>query len=160
MDKSVKVEPALLKKNEDGSLEVCGIPLKKSTLSRLMKITSRIGVLYKCLSMSHRMYLNLVIKLVDKVTSKLLARVLAPMILKLLEAIKDSPKLMMDVLGRVRYWMIAKGWEKAEKESNIARKWGNKTAYKWAKDARFARYLTIMNMIFWESQGNLQACGK
>jgi len=64
---------------------------------------------------------------------------------------------MMEVLGKVRYWMIVKGWEKAEEISRLAQRWGNQAARRWAGEAEFARYLTIMNMSFWESEGNRKA---
>jgi len=104
--------------------------------------------------MSQLVYLRLVVKLVDRVASRLLAKVLAPIILKLLGAIKGAPRLMMDVLGRVGYWMMVKGWEKAEEISRIALRWGNREALKWVKEASFARYLTIMNLSLWERQGS------
>jgi hypothetical protein len=154
MDMSLTGELMLVTKADDGSLEACGIPLKKEPLSKLMKIASRIGVLYS-LPMSQRMYLNLVIKLVDKVASMLLAKLLAPIILKLLRAMKGSSKLMIEVLGKVKYWMMTKGQEKAQEISQIAQKWGNKTAHKWAKEIRFIRYLTIMNMSSWENESRL-----
>jgi hypothetical protein len=104
------------------------------------------------------MYLGLVVKLVDRVASVLVAKVLAPIIVRLLEALKGFPQLMIEVLGRVRYWMIVKGWGKAVEVSRLAQRWGNKTARKWAKEIGFIRYLTILNMSSWESKGNCEAC--
>jgi len=57
----------------------------------------------------------------------------------------------------VRYWMMVKGREKAEEISRLAQKWGNKTAYKWAKETGFIRFITIMYMPLWESQSIRQA---
>jgi hypothetical protein len=148
---------ALVEKTEDGLLEVLGVPLKNGPLTKLMKIASRTGALYRCLSRSQRMYLGLVVKLVDRVSSLLVARVLAPIIVRLLEGLKGFPKLMMEVLGKVRYWMMVKGREKAEEISRIAQKWGNKTAHKWAKETEFIRFITIMNMPLWESKSIRQA---
>jgi hypothetical protein len=150
MVRNVMSDFALVGKTEDGLLEVCGIPLRNGPLSKLMKIASRTGALYRCLSRSQRMYLGLVVKLVDRVVSLLVARVLAPIIVRLLEALKGFPKLMVEVLGRVKYWMMVKGVEKAEEISTIAQRWGNKTAYKWARDIGFTRFLTVMNMPLWE----------
>jgi len=147
----------LIGKNGDGLLEVCGVPLERGALSRLLKIASRNGVLHRYLSMSQRLYLGLVVKLVDRVSSLLVARVLAPIIVRLLEALRVFPKLMMEVLGKVRYWMMAKGREKAEEISRLAQKWGNKTAHKWAKETGFIRFVTIMYMPLWESQSIRQA---
>jgi len=155
MGKNVMGDFELVGKTEDGLLEVCGVPLKRGHLSKLMKIASRMGVLYRCLSRSQRMYLSLVIKLVDRVVSVFLARVLTPIIVKLLEALRGFPKFMVEVLGKVGYWMMVKGREKAREISRIAQRWGNKTAHKWARETGFARYLTIMNMSSWESESRL-----
>jgi hypothetical protein len=62
---------------------------------------------------------------------------------------------MVEVLGKVGYWMMVKGREKAMEISRIAQKWGNKTAHKWARETGFARYLTIMNISLWESESKL-----
>ncbi|MEM3601794.1 MAG: hypothetical protein QXN87_03870 [Candidatus Bathyarchaeia archaeon] len=70
---------------------------------------------------------------------------------------KGFPKLLMEVLGRVRYWMMVKGWRKAEEISLLAQRWGNRAACKWAGEAGFARYLTIMNMSDWEREGSCKA---
>ncbi|MEM0101342.1 MAG: hypothetical protein QW522_03780, partial [Candidatus Methanomethyliaceae archaeon] len=69
-----------MKKTEDGTFEVYGIPLKRIYLNRLIKRAQRNGILYKCLNIAELRFLKLVIKLVDKVRSFTLAKVLTPMI--------------------------------------------------------------------------------
>lgn len=145
------------RRGEDGSFEVCGVPLKRAPMLRLMRLAQRGGVLLRCLSLAEYMFLRLVVKLTDRVRSFILARAVAPVIKKLFEAIKCFPRFMMEVLGKVGYWMMVKGWEKAEEISRIAQRWGNRAALKWAREPGFARYLTIMNMSFWESEGNREA---
>ncbi|MEM3162765.1 MAG: hypothetical protein QW056_07265 [Candidatus Bathyarchaeia archaeon] len=144
----------LLRMAGDGFLTVCGVPMKRAPMLRLMRLARRYGVLLRCLNTAECMFFKLVIKLIDGVRSLVLARALAPIITKLLKAIKGFPKLMMEVLGKVGYWMMFKGWEKAEEISRLAQSWGNKAARKWAGEAGFARYLTIMNMSLWESESN------
>jgi len=99
------------------------------------------------------MYLGLVVKVVDRVASMLVAKVLTPIIVRLLNALRGFPRLIAEVLGRVRYWMMVKGRRKAEEISRIALRWGNRTAHEWARDAGFIRYLTMMNMPLWEKGG-------
>lgn len=141
-----------LRRADDGFFEACGIPLKRAQLFRLIRLAQRGGFLLKCLNAAEYMFVKLVIKLTNGVRSFILARALAPIIKKLLEAVKGFPKLMIEVLGRVGYWMMVKGWEKAEEISRLAQKWGYKAARKWAEDVGFVRYLTIMNMSIWESE--------
>lgn len=146
-----------LRRAEGGFFEVCGVSLKRAPLLRLMRLAQRGGFLLKCLNLAEYMFVKLVIKLTDGVRSLVLARALAPIIKKLLEAVKGFPKLMMEVLGKVGYWMMVKGWEKVEEISRLAQSWGNKAACKWAGETGFARYLTIMNMSLWESESNRKA---
>jgi len=147
----------LYRKAKRGSFEVCGVPLERAPLLRLIRKAQREGVLFKCLNSTEYMFLKLVTKTTNRVRSFILARVLSPIIKKLLEALKAASKLMMEILGRISYWMTVKGWEKAKEVSRLAMRWGNKEARKWAKDAGFARYLTIMNMHLWENESSCKA---
>ncbi len=152
------VDFAPFRRAYDGSFEVCGIPLKRKPLLRLMRLARRSGVLLRCLNAAEYMFVKLVVKLKEEVRSFILARALSPIIKKLLEAIKSSSsKFMIEVLGKVGYWMMVKGWEKAEEISRLAQRWGNRAACKWAADPGFARYLTIMNMSLWESEAACKA---
>ncbi|MBC7130837.1 hypothetical protein H5T51_06440 [Candidatus Bathyarchaeota archaeon] len=146
----VQLMVRFIERAEDGAVIVKGVPLRRGVLSRLMRLASRAGVLNKCLSAGQRMYLRLVLRLIDKVASVFLARVLAPIVSRLLEALGGLSKVMREVLGRVEYWMRVKGWEKAKEISCLAVKLGYRAAEAWARDAGFARYLTIMNMSSWE----------
>jgi len=141
-----------LKRAEGGFFVVCGFPLKRGPLRRLMRLAQRDGPLSRCLSITEYMLVKLVVKVTDRVRSFILARALAPIVKKLLEAIKGFPSYMRYVLGRVRFWMLVRGWREAEEVSRLARSWGNREAHKWAKDEGFAKYLTIINMPFWEDE--------
>jgi len=131
---------------EDGSLEVCGVPLRRSVLFRLLRVAQRRGVLFRCLKMCEYKFVRLVVELADRVRSFILARAVAPIIKKLLDALRGSRELMVYVLGEVTYWMREAGRGLAEKVSRIAVKWGNRSALKWSRDLGFVRYLTVMNL--------------
>lgn len=136
----------LLRKCDGGFFEVCGIPLKKGCLLRLMKRAQRGGALYRFLKASEYMFVKLVAKMTQEVRSFILAKALAPIIMKLLEALQATGWLMTHVLGEVEYWMREAGRALAEKVSRIAQLWGNKSAHTWARDESFIRYLTVMNL--------------
>ncbi|MEM2178058.1 MAG: hypothetical protein QXI49_04920 [Candidatus Methanomethylicaceae archaeon] len=135
-----------LKKTEDGTFEVYGIPLKRIYLNRLIKRAQRNGILYKCLNIAELRFLKLVIKLVDKVRSFTLAKVLTPMIKKLLEALKTDRELLIKVLGEVNYWIKTIGRTLVEKIVKIAQSWGNKFAHEWINDEGFIKYLVVTNL--------------
>jgi len=135
-----------LRRAEDGSFAVCGVPLKRKPLLRLMRFGQRGGCLLKILSASEYMFVKLVVKLKDEVRSFILARALAPIVKKLLEGSQAVRELMIKVVGEVDYWMRSKGRGLAEKISRVAQRWGNKSASKWPGDTGFIRYLTIMSL--------------
>jgi hypothetical protein len=136
----------LWKKAKDGLFEVCGVPLRRSVLARLLRVAQRGGFLFRCLKACEVKFVRLVVELADRVRSFVLARAIAPIVKKLLEALKGSRELMISVLGEVTYWMKEAGRALAEKISGIAVKWGNKSAGKWSRDLGFIRYLTVMNL--------------
>lgn len=136
----------------EGFFEVCGVPLERVFLFRLIRLAQRNGVLFRYLNAAEHKFVRLVVSVTKVVRSIVLAKALAPIVKKLLEALKGFPKLMIEVLGKVRYWMMVKGWEKAKEISHVAQRWGNREARRWAEDVGFARYLTIVNMYLWESE--------
>ena len=145
-----------LRRAEDGFFEVCGFPLKRVPLLRLMRRAQRGGVLLKCLNFGEYMFVKLVVKLTDEVRSFTLARALAPIIKKLLKAFQATRELMIKVLGEVNYLMREAGRALAEKVARIAQSWGNRSAQKWSKDEGFIRYLTIMNLPGLKKHGALE----
>ncbi|MEM3578525.1 MAG: hypothetical protein QXX51_08825 [Candidatus Bathyarchaeia archaeon] len=145
-----------LRRAEDGSFEVCGFPLKKKPLLRLMRLAQRSGVLLRSLNAAEYMFVKLVVRLTDGVRSFRLARALAPIIKKLFEAFQATRKLMIHVLGEVNYWMREAGQALAEKLASIAQGWGNKSAYKWSRDEGFIKYLTVMHLPELKKQGTLE----
>ena len=144
----------LLRRVEDCTWEVLGVPLKKGPLSRLVRKGYRAGVLFRCWKMGEFKFVKLAIRLVGKVRSFLLAVALAPLVGRLFKALENVSNLMVEVLGEINYWMRMKGREYAEKVSRTAAAWGNRSARNWPKDAGFIRYLTIMNLHKWKAEAN------
>jgi hypothetical protein len=136
----------LWRKAKDGLFEVCGVPLRRSVLCRLLRVAQRGGFLFRCLKACEVKFVRLVVALAERVRSFVLARAIAPIVKKLLEALKGSRELMISVLGEVAYWMKEGGRGLAEKISGIAVEWGNRSAVKWSRDLGFIRYLTVMNL--------------
>jgi|GEM_PF-1121869 hypothetical protein len=135
-----------LRRAEDGSFEVCGVPLKKKPLLRLMRLAQRSGILLRSLNAAEYMFVKLVVRLTDGVRSFRLAKALAPIIKKLFKAFQATRKLMIHVLGEVNYLIREAGQALAEKLARIAQALGNRSANKWSKDEGFIKYLTIMNL--------------
>lgn len=155
--KAGMVDIEFLRRAEDGSFEVCGVPLKRKPLLRLMRLGQRGGGLLKILNVGEYMFVKLVVKLIDEVRSFILARALAPIVKKLLEAFQALRELMIKVVGEVDYWMREVGRALAERLAGIAQLWGNRSAYKWLKDESFIRYLTIMNLPRLQKQKALES---
>jgi hypothetical protein len=80
--------------------------------------------------------MDLAIRVIERVRSRLLLNVLSTIMKKLEDAL-ESPirRLIQETGGRL-----------ASKMSQIAQKWGNKSAAHWAKEAGFLLYLTINHM--------------
>jgi len=86
--------------------------------------------------------MELVIMVVkEKVRSLCLAKLLVPIIKKLLDAMGGIQAL----IGEFVYKMGTVGLRLAQKLSQIAQAWGNKSAAKWPEDKGFVQFLTIMD---------------
>jgi len=112
------------------------IPLGRDELVRIRSKAIRRGIWFKTLTRSERAQVDLTIRVVQKIRSLLLARVLSSLVKKLLEAMESMVVHMMKVVGRPL----------AERLSQIAQKWGNASASRWAKDLAFIQYLTITHI--------------
>jgi len=80
--------------------------------------------------------MSLTIRCVEKVRSLLLTRILSEIIEKLAEAMKSRVERLMNSVGRLL----------AERLSQIAQRWGNPDAHRWATNQAFIRFLTIVHM--------------
>lgn len=93
-------------------------------------------VWYKVLNRLERGLIASVIKVVDKVRSILLTKVLTSIVKKLQTALESPVTRMMREVGR----------SLAQKMSQIAQSWGNKSARRWKEDDKFIQFLTITRM--------------
>ena len=96
----------------------------------------RKGVWFKVLDSAERAILNLVPRCMEKPRSSKLIDMLAKIIVKIRNALKSPIADLVSQVGRPL----------ARKLSQIAQKWGHKTAGEWAMDERFSRYLAIVDM--------------
>ena len=112
-----------------------GAPLGKKALARLRLKALRSGVWFKKLKISERTLMELVIRIVDKVRSRVLAKVLSQIVNELLEAMEGEVSRLMRTVGRPL----------AQKLSEVAQGWGNKSANRWVEDPGFIQYLAVMH---------------
>lgn len=112
------------------------VPPTREALARLRLKTLRCGVWFKELSRDERMFMKLVIRVTSKVRSFLLAKLLSRIVKKLLDALEGEVARLMRTVGR----------SLAQKLSEIAQGWGNRSAARWPEDLGFVQYLTIMSL--------------
>lgn len=112
------------------------IQLEINNLARIKLIAMRQGVWFKVLNRLERGLLDLSLKVIKKIRSKVLAISILSITEKILNALKNKVRLCM--------WQI--GAPIAEKISQIAQKWGHRTAYEWANNPGFIWYLTIIKV--------------
>ena len=111
-------------------------PLTGKALARLRFNTIRRGTWFKSLCRNERNLLELTIRVTNRVKSLILANLLLEIVEKLLLSLQGQVALLSGTIGITI----------ARQISNIARRWGNKLASKWADDPLFIRYLAIMRM--------------
>jgi len=111
-------------------------PLIRSEIVEIKTKALRRGVWFRVLTRVERACIDLAIKVVERVRSRLLQKVLSSIIKKLEEALESQVQRLMREIGD----------SLAKKMSQIAQDWGNKSAVRWAKDADFMKYLTIIYM--------------
>ena len=107
-----------------------------SYLAKIRKEAWRKKVWFKSLSRLERNILDLASKCVNKPKSPTLIDILAKIVVKIKKALMSPIFHLIEQVGRPL----------AKKISQIAKKWGNKTAELWVKDEGFLKYLTITDM--------------
>jgi len=107
--------------------------LSRLELAKLRVKARRRGVWFRMLSRVERGLIDLSIRVVEKVRSLVLARSLISVVEKLLEAMESEVTRLMRTVGR----------SLAQKLSEIAQGWGNKSARLWAGDLGFVQYLAV-----------------
>lgn len=110
--------------------------LASDELARIRVMAIRRGVWFKVLSRLERGLVDLSLKVTREIRSKILVRAICSIVKKLLEALESKVRLQMRLIGVPL----------AEKISQIAQKWGNKTAHEWASNLGFIQYLTLMKV--------------
>lgn len=116
-------------------------PMGQGSISRfeLMKIKGRAlrhRVWFKTLDRIERAIINLTIKCVEKVRSLKLAEIVMAILNKLKQNLENRIKTLIKQVGVPL----------AQRVSQIAQKWGNKFAYKWAEEPNFIQYLIIIHI--------------
>jgi len=115
----------------------------RDMLAELRLRARRCRAWFNELSRDQRNLMELVILVVkQKVRSLFIAKLLAPIVKRLLEAIGGIQVL----IGEVAYKTRTDGLRLAQKLSQIAQAWGNRSAARWPEDIGFMRYLAIMNL--------------
>ena len=107
-----------------------------SYLAKIRKEAWRKKVWFKSLSRLERNILDLASKCVNKPKSPTLIDILAKIVVKIKKALMSPIFHLIEQVGRPL----------AKKISKIAKGWGNKDADSWAKDERFIKYLTVIEM--------------
>jgi hypothetical protein len=105
-------------------------------LLKMRRKAFRKGVWFKVLDGAERAILSLVPRCMEKPRSAKLIDMLAKIIVKIKVALKSQIRDLVSQVGRPL----------AGRLSCIARKWGHKTAAKWAVDEGFWKYLAMVNM--------------
>ena len=111
-------------------------PLHRKALARLRFKAIRRGVWFRVLKDRERRLLELTLDVVEKIRSLLLAKLVSHIVGKLLNALEGEVSRLVRTVGRPL----------AQKLSEIAQGWGNKSARLWAVDPRFIRYLAVACM--------------
>jgi hypothetical protein len=101
---------------------------------KIKKKAMRHGVWFKTLDKIDRAIVNLTIHCVEKIRSLKLAEIVKAIVNKLKQSLESPVKSLMRQIGHPL----------AQKISQIAQNWGNKSASKWAKELDFIQYLTII----------------
>ncbi len=107
--------------------------LKRCDLVRLKCKALRRGVWFKILSKIERSLIDLAIVTVRKVRSFVLARSVAVVVKKLVDTVETELQRQIQTIG----------FPLARKLSRIAQSWGNASAFHWASDLGFARFLAV-----------------
>ena len=108
-------------------------PLGKDELTKIRTKAIRRGIWFRALTKAERAQIELTMRIVKKIRSFFLAKVLGAIVGKLLDAMESKVARVMREVGRGL----------AEKLSQIAQNWGNKSANQWTKDPSFIQYLAI-----------------
>lgn len=94
------------------------------------------GTWFRVLDRAERAIIALTIRCMDRIRSPMLAKIVTATLIKLRLAAESHVKRMVRTLGR----------SMAQKVSQIARGWGNRSAEEWAWDPGFVQFLVVMHV--------------
>ena len=112
------------------------LSLTRRKLAEIKRKAIRRGVWFTTLSKVERACIDITTKVVKRVQSIFLAKVLTTIVKKLLYAMENKVERLMREVGQ----------KLALKISQIIQAWGCMSAFQWATDPKFIRYLTIIKM--------------
>jgi len=104
-----------------------------SSLLRIKQLALRRRIWFKALNHLERGIIDLTVKTVDQIKSSKLAQVVTGIIDKLEAAMESLTSRLARTVGLPL----------AQKLSDLAVSWGNRSAREWAHDMAFAKYLAV-----------------
>ena len=111
-------------------------PLSISCISVTKRCALRRGIWFRALSRIERGVLDLTVRYVGVIRSATLANVVTAIL----------NKLKLAIVSKVDRLVKTVGFSLARKVSVLAQGWGNRSAFSWAENAGFARYLAVTHM--------------
>jgi hypothetical protein len=111
-----------------------GKTISAKILAETKKAALRRGVWFKTLNRVERGIIDLTVRYVDNIKSLKLAKLVTAIIEKLQTTIENTANKLARTVGLPL----------ARKISNIAVSWGNLSAFAWAEDLAFAKYLALL----------------
>ena len=127
--KSPIVSPGRAGKKNDSAM---------SYLAELRRRAMRRGVWWRVLDRVERGLVDLTLRCVSRLRSLTLVAALARIVVKIKRALVSPLRRLMGLVGRPM----------AVRVSRIAVGWGYRSAWKWAEDEGFIRYLTVISEPF------------
>jgi len=111
-------------------------PISTAQLADVKRRAMRHGAWFRVLGKTEQAIINLTIHCVERVRSSKLSEMVTTILEKLTESMKSQVRRLIEGIGPLI----------AQKISQTAQKWGNKTAKHWAKDSGFILYLVILEI--------------
>ena len=105
------------------------------SLTKFKKTALRHGLWFKRLTRIERAIIDLTTRIVENIKSKKLAKIVMAII----------QKLQCSAETKIERFVRTFGLALAKRVSEIAYCWGNRFAFAWATDAKFAKFLAINN---------------
>lgn len=108
--------------------------ISRAEVLKIKKKATRHRIWFKILNRIDRAIINLTIQCVEKIRSPKLAEIVTAILNKLKQSLESPIKRLMKQVGLPL----------AQQLSQIAQRWGNKSAKYWAEDREFVKYLAVI----------------